>query len=138
MAALLAGCGGATVTDAGVTDAELDAVDAGPPRCDAVSDGRLVLPGDDNGIFDPSVATDPASGRVWMSYSSVDGPGGSGRISTWLAYSDDGGQRWCGARRVNAARDVPTAERPAALAAFPTHWSHEVSALVYDVDAPAA
>jgi hypothetical protein len=51
-------------------------------------------PSGDNGAYDPSVATDPMTGRVWMSYSRVEGQAGSGYVSTHLAYSDDGGATW--------------------------------------------
>lgn len=53
----------------------------------------------DLGIFDPSITLDPSSGRLWMSYSSVNtSPNYSSSVywavSTRLAYSDDDGLSW--------------------------------------------
>ncbi|MCA9626821.1 MAG: exo-alpha-sialidase [Myxococcales bacterium] len=124
---------GGTLEDAGA-DADADAGEV----CTTLNDSGVWLPEDGNGAFDPSVATDPVSGRVWMSYSSIDGPVGEGKVSTWLVHSDDGGQTWCGAARINAAEDVTAADRPPGHESEPSHWSHEVSALVIDASAPAA
>ncbi|MEM7604332.1 MAG: hypothetical protein AAF411_03170 [Myxococcota bacterium] len=125
------------IPDASSVDSANDArVDGGTERCIGSTDGALLLPGDDNGVFDPSVAFDPRTSRLWMSYSSVDGAAGEGRISTWLAFSEDGGDTWCGAQRINAAEDVPDASLPTPLAGSDSFWSHEVSSLAFDPQAP--
>ncbi|MEZ4370691.1 MAG: sialidase family protein [Polyangiaceae bacterium] len=122
--------------EAGV-DAEADAdVDAGEV-CTTLDDSGVWLPDEGNGAFDPSVATDPGSGRVWMAYSTLNGAAGAGKVSTWLVHSDDGGATWCGAARINAAEDVAAADRPPGHQSEPSHWSHEVPALVIDPAAPA-
>jgi hypothetical protein len=51
------------------------------------------------GIFDPSIARDPETGRLWMSYSAVDEsqfyvPSIYWGVSIRLAYSDDNGSTW--------------------------------------------
>jgi len=95
-------------------------------------------PGGDNGAYDPSVATDPMTGRVWMSYSRVEGQVGSGYVSTHLAYSDDGGATWNYSGLINQAEEVLPADRPSEFAsAVSAHWNHEVSSIVYDSDAPS-
>jgi hypothetical protein len=95
-------------------------------------------PSGDNGAYDPSVATDPMTGRVWMSYSRVEGQAGSGYVSTHLAYSDDGGATWNYSGLINQAEEVLPADRPSEFAsAVSAHWNHEVSSIVYDPDAPS-
>lgn len=99
----------------------------------------LDLPGaEPNGAFDPDVARDESSGRLWMAYSAVTGPAGSGFVSTHLAWSDDEGLTWCESGTVNAASRVPEEEQPPAIAGPDGHWNHEVPALVYDAEAPAS
>ncbi len=94
--------------------------------------------GGSRGIFDPSLAVDPASGRIWMSYSEVlDSPmwpGQNAWIQTRLAYSDDAGLGWTDSGNVvNAALDVTL---PAAAPNNAGTWVNEVSTLVHDPSAP--
>ncbi len=96
--------------------------------------------GGSHGIFDPSLATDPLSGRIWMSYSEVlDSamwPGQNIWIQTRLAYSDDAGLTWTDSGNViNAAQDVTLPLAPPNNAGT---WVHEVSTLVRDPYAPAS
>ncbi len=90
-----------------------------------------------NGIFDPNLAYDPASGRLWVVYSGVDGKAGVARVSTHLAYSEDGGHTWCGGWRINAATNVSQSELPAGVSAVSAFWNNETPALVFDEFAPA-
>lgn len=120
--------------DAGVADADaLCATNTGPfPR-------SLELPSaEPNGVFDANLARDDTSGRVWMAYSGVTGPAGSGFVSTHLAYSDDDGTTWCDQGTVNAASPVAESDQPSRIAGPEGHWNHEVPALAYDSQAPAA
>ncbi len=97
----------------------------------------LELPGTEpNGVFDPNLARDPETGRLWMAYSGVTGPAGSGLVSTHLAFSDDDGLTWCGGGAVNQAATVPPEEQPPRLAMPNGHWSHEVAAIARDPGAP--
>ncbi len=97
---------------------------------------RLLVPDSEpNGFFDPSLALDPATQRLWMSYSGVTGPAGSGAVSTHLAYSDDGGDTWCDGGLVNSSEPEPNP--PAEFAGLEAKWNHETSSIVYDPDAPA-
>ena len=132
------GCGGSADSDAsslsGPSEPEAPAVctvGSGPfPR-------PLELPNaEPNGVFDPNLARDPGTGRLWMVYSGVTGPAGSGLVSTHLAYSDDDGTTWCHAGVVNQARAVPREEQPARVAGSNGHWNHEVAAIVNDPAAP--
>ncbi len=95
-----------------------------------------------HGIFDPSIALDPATGRLWMSYSSVD-PSVSWPtqnhdvVSTRLAYSDDNGKIWTGSSSgglINSFADVNIALAPPNDAGT---WINEVSQLIYDPGADA-
>ena len=93
-----------------------------------------------NGIFDPSLATDPATGRIWMTYSEVSDsvlwPTQNTRIETRLAFSDDAGASWTDTGTViNPAEDI-TLPQPAPNNAGT--WTNEVSALVHDPGAPAS
>jgi hypothetical protein len=88
-----------------------------------------------HGIFDASLAQDPASSRVWMSYSAIN-PSvmwptqNFDTVSTRLAYSDDQGATWTDSgSTVNDVLDV-TLALPAPLNAGT--WHNEVSSLVYD------
>ena len=90
------------------------------------------------GIFDPSLAFDPSTNRIWMSYSvvgdSVMWPGQNDTIGTRLAYSDDAGTNWQDAGlEVNTALDVVL---PLPSPNDAGTWNHEVSAIVYDPAAP--
>ncbi|MEM9696251.1 MAG: hypothetical protein AAGA56_27145 [Myxococcota bacterium] len=98
----------------------------------------LGLPAPDpNGIFDPDLVLEPETGRLWVSYSGIDGAPGAGKISTHLAYSDDAGQQWCFAGTINRSEDLPPGTLPPAFDAnLRAHWSHETSALVFDPAAP--
>lgn len=98
---------------------------------------ELLLPEPDpNGVYDPDLAWDPTEERLWMAYSGVDGPAGSGKVSTHLSFSDDRGVTWCHAGVVNLSQEVPMAEQPQDIAQEEAHWSHETPSLTYDPDAP--
>lgn len=101
-----------------------------PARCGPSLEGPpspITVPHDgDNGIFDASLEHDPATGRVWMSLSSVRGPAGTGYVSTDLAYSDDRGATWCRVGTVNAATEVRAGDLPTELRGLPSHRNHEV------------
>jgi len=112
---------------------------------------RLVLGGaGDLGIFDPAVTRDPVSGRLWMSYSSVNSslfypPSQYWAVSIRLAFSDDNGVSWQDAG-VEVAPKIETRLGPMASGAAtpPINansrgiWQSETSALLYDPGAPAA
>lgn len=99
--------------------------------------GRITFDGvGEQGIFDPSPARDPASSRIWMSYSEVDhskwsvDPAYNHLIHTRIAYSDDSGSSWSDAGIIiNESFDelitVSGVDHEGT-------WVHEVSALVYD------
>jgi hypothetical protein len=98
----------------------------------------------DLGIFDPSLARDPGSGRLWMSYSSVEtsafyAPNVYWAVSIRLAFSDDNGRSWQDAGVAVSARSENlvgplTANHPSGdiPAASPGIWQSETSSLVYD------
>jgi len=105
------------------------------------------------GIFDPSVTEDPATGRLWMSYSSVDPSGyatyNDPTITYWqvsirLAYSDDNGTSWQDSGTVMSP-SVETLVGPMTAAApggdIPMDsegiWQSETSSLIYDPNANA-
>ena len=93
-----------------------------------------------DGIFDPALAFDPGTSRIWMSYSEVGDsamwPGQNTTIDTRLAYSDDAGATWQDAGlEINTALDVTLPLTPPNDAGT---WVHEVSSIVYDPGAPAA
>ncbi len=92
----------------------------------------------DNGSYDPTLAGDPETGRVWMVYSRVDGAGGEGQVSSHLAYSDDHGTTWCYENEINASEKVDAADLPAEFTStVSAHWSHEVPSLAFNPNAPA-
>ena len=126
------GDGGVAAAAGGVDSGALCATTTGSfPR-------PLELPGTEpNGVFDANLARDPASGRLWMAYSGVTGPAGSGFVSTHLAYSDDDGITWCDQGTVNPATPVAESDQPSRVAGPEGHWNHEVPALGYDAEAPA-
>ncbi|MBP7585274.1 MAG: hypothetical protein KBA61_14635 [Spirochaetes bacterium] len=103
------------------------------------SRGRIVFDGvGEQGIFDPSLARDPASSRIWMSYSEVDNsawstnPSYNHLIHTRIAYSDDAGNDWTDAGiLVNTSEDVTITVDEVDHQGT---WVHEVSALVFDPD----
>jgi hypothetical protein len=107
---------------------------------------RIAFPGvGAQGIFDPSVAEDPATGRLWMSYSEV----GISANSSWgvglrLAYSDDG-STWQDAGSLQQFTDVMVGPltvtspgEPAIPAGSPGTWQNETSTLFYDANAAPA
>ncbi len=108
---------------------------------------RINFTGGEQGIFDPSIAKDPGSSRIWMSYSAVDDsiyyPANVyWKVSIRLAYSDTNGQTWQDAGLVSTATEprvgpmaTTTPPAPAIPANTPATWQSETSALVYD---PAA
>lgn len=96
-----------------------------------------------NGIFDPSIARDPASARLWMSYSAVD-PSvmwptlSVDAVATRLAFSDDNGKTWTDSGMiVNSFLDV-NLNPPLASPLDAGTWVNEVSQLIYDPDAISA
>ena len=131
------GCGGSGDSIAAPREGPTEAA---PANCVAGSGAfprPLELPGaEPNGVFDPNLARDPETGRLWMAYSGVTGPAGSGLVSTHLAFSDDDGLSWCGGGVVNQATTVPPEEQPPRLAMPNGHWSHEVAAIAHDPGAP--
>lgn len=108
-----------------------------PARVTIVGAGNL-------GIFDPSVTRDPGTGRMWMSYSSVDTsiyhlPTVYWKVSLRLAYSDDNGMTWLDAGVVVApavetilgpmTENHPAGSIPAGSEGT---WQSETSSLIYD------
>jgi hypothetical protein len=98
----------------------------------------------DLGIFDPSISRDPATNRLWMSYSSVDTSiyyvsSLYWAVSVRLAFSDDNGVSWQDAGVLAAPRLEtllgPTAVIPAVSQGI---WQSETSSLIYDPTAPLA
>lgn len=98
----------------------------------------------DLGIFDPSVTRDPGTGRLWMSYSSVDtsgyyAPSVYWAVSVRLAYSDDKGANWQDAGVVVAPKveilvGPMTESNPDydINAGSQGIWQSETSTLIYD------
>lgn len=105
------------------------------------------------GIFDPSVTRDPATGRIWMSYSSVDPTSydtyNLPTVTYWkvdvrLAYSDDNGATWQDSGSVVAASNEATvgpltAAHPGGDVPADSEgiWQSETSSLIYDPGAVA-
>ncbi len=91
------------------------------------------------GIFDPSIAKDPTTGKLWMSYSAVN-PSlmfpSQNKISphTRLAYSINDGEDWTDIGPVNQVSDV---NLPLAPPNNSGTWMNEVSTLAYESGAPA-
>ena len=101
------------------------------------------------GIFDPSVAKDPSTSRVWMSYSAVDPSVFYSTDLYWavsirLAFSDDNGATWQDGGSV-VAPYTETAVGPMTVTAGQAPldtgsagiWQSETSSLVYDPGALA-
>jgi len=105
------------------------------------------------GIFDPSAAEDPATHRLWMSYSSIDPSSyatyNDPTITYWqvsirLAYSDDNGANWQDSGTV-VSPSVETLVGPMTAAHpggdIPVNseaiWQSETSSLIYDPNANA-
>jgi hypothetical protein len=114
--------------------------DSSTPNTDPV---RITFSGvGAQGIFDPSIAEDPDTGRLWMSYSEV----GDSANSFWgvgirLAYSDDG-RTWHDAGAIAPFTDVTVGPltvtspgEPEILADSPGTWQNETSTLIYDQNA---
>ncbi len=112
---------------------------------------RVIFSGaGDLGIFDPSVTLDPGTGRLWMSYSSVDTSSYYLASLYWgvsirPAFSDDNGASWQDSGSVVAA-NVEAIVGPL-IEAHPTGdipvnskgiWQSETSSLVYGPSAPLA
>ncbi len=92
------------------------------------------------GVFDPSLAFEASTGRLWMAYSAVADsmmwPGRNTAIHSRLASSDDGGASWDDAGlALNTAVDVVIPLPPPNEAGT---WTNEVPCLVEDPGAPAA
>lgn len=121
---LLAGCGGGSAADA-------------PPPPERITFAGV----GSHGIFDPAIARDPASGRIWMSYSAVD-PSvlwptqNINVVATRLAYSDDNGKTWTDSGAIISNFLDVTLSLTAPYNAGT--WVNEVSQLVYDPNALAA
>ena len=113
-------------------------VGSSPPRA---SSERLVFLGVGlHGIFDPAVALDSASGRLWMSYSAVD-PSVSwptqnvDGVAIRLAYSDDNGKTWNDSGTV--VSNFLDVNLPLAPPNNAGTWVNEVSQIIYDSGAIA-
>ncbi len=132
------GCAGSEDTDASSVSGPTDPDTSPVCRAGLGTFPRpLELPNPEpNGVFDANLARDPETGRLWMAYSGVTGPAGSGLVSTHLASSDDDGTTWCHSGVVNQARPVPREEQPRRVAGPNGHWNHEVPAIVHDPAAP--
>lgn len=113
-------------------------------KLDASNLNLIRLPGYGNeGIFDPSITYDPQTGKVWMTFSSVntDRQNDKINIATGLAYSGDKGKTWQGYGTINESVDItipantgPNKDRKSIAA----NWRNEVSAITYDPGAPAS
>jgi hypothetical protein len=92
-----------------------------------------------HGIFDPSLAHDPETGLLWMSYSEVEDsqmwPDQNVAVQTRLAWSDDAGDTWTDTGSlINPAEDLALPLDPPNNAGT---WEQEVPALIHDPGAPA-
>ena len=136
-AALLA-CGGGSSS----SSSSNEETSSQPERINLAGAGNL-------GIFDPSLARDPASRRLWMSYSSVEtsafyAPAQYWAVSIRLAFSDDNGDSWQDAgvelatRAENKVGPLTVGPALPAIAADSNSiWQSETSTLRYDPGAPA-
>ncbi|NNG00906.1 MAG: exo-alpha-sialidase [Desulfobacteraceae bacterium] len=124
--------------------------DGSSPPPEPPAPERLTFSGaGDLGIFDPAITRDPDTGRMWMSYSSVNTstyylPSMYWTVSVSLAYSDDNGVSWQDAGVVAPAVEAlvgpmteahPMGDIPAGSQGI---WQSETSSLIYDPSAPAA
>ncbi len=97
---------------------------------------EITIPGaPDHGIFDPSIASSGA-GKFYMSLSGVTStvPGGGFTtlgVRTYLAVSGDQGKSWQLSGVINPDVDVQLDRKP-----HRGRWQSEVSALVFDQQAP--
>ncbi len=118
---------------------------------DAPSPVRITFSGAGSlGVFDPSVSRDHGTGRLWMSYSSVDTSiyyvsSLYWAVSIRLAYSDDNGVSWQDAGvvvspKVETLLGPMTESHP--RTSIPANsqgiWQSETSSLIYDPSAPVA
>jgi hypothetical protein len=116
----------------------------------SISPNRITFTGGGElGIFDPSIARDPADTRVWMSYSAVDSSQYYSTDLYWsvsirLAYSDDNGGTWQDGGVVVApftenTVGPMTVHPPQTLidAGSQGIWQSETSSLIFDPGAPA-
>jgi hypothetical protein len=95
------------------------------------------------GVFDPSVTEDPATRRLWMSYSSFDVSSNSrSGVNLRIAYSD-AGETWRDVGVVHEFKDVVVGPFTATDAGelyvdegSRGTWQNETSSLVYDDHAP--
>jgi hypothetical protein len=95
------------------------------------------------GVFDPALAEDPETRRLWMSYSSFDVSSRSqSGVNLRIAYSDDG-EIWRDVGVVQEFTDAVvgpfTATEAGEIAVdegSPGTWQNETSSLVYDEHAP--
>jgi hypothetical protein len=108
------------------------------PECLTFSDAG------DMGAFDPSVARDPNSNRLWMSFSAVDqssyyDPATYWGVSIQLAYSDDNGVSWCDAGVAASPSQTEATIGPMDSIPAETYgiWQSETSSLTYDPSANA-
>ncbi len=120
-----------------------DANNLQPERITFAGGGEL-------GIFDPSIARDPGTGRLWMSYSAVDesrfyDPSIYWGVSIRLAYSDDNGITWQDAGvAVSTFSEHIVGPLPITNPAPPIDadsngiWQSETSTLIYDPSASEA
>ena len=126
--------------------------DSGSPGTEARPPEKITISGAGNlGVFDPSVERDQATGRTWMSYSSVDTSGYSvynnpgvvyWQVSIRLAYSDDNGITWQDAgSAVSPSIETLVGPLTPAVGSIPANslgiWQSEMSSLSYDPSAPA-
>jgi hypothetical protein len=96
-----------------------------------------------HGVFDPSVTEDPATGRLWMSFSSFEASSHSrSGIDLRIAYSDDG-ETWHDAGAVQRFAEVIAGPFQATAAGEVEiesesrgTWQNETSTLIYDAHAP--
>ncbi len=110
---------------------------------------KLTIPGagtgfGSKGVFDPSLTSDPSTGRIYMSYSAIDpaptwwGPINYHTVSTRIAYSDDNGKSFSDSGAViNEALDVILGDGVIPWEDDAGTWHNEVSKLVNDPGARA-
>jgi hypothetical protein len=123
-----------SITACGGGSGSVPTVTVVPERLEFTGTGDL-------GFFDPSVILDPATNRLWMSYSSVDisplyASSVYWAVSIRLAYSDDNGVTWQDFGEVAPAEEHPVLGPmnpvPPIPANSPGIWQSETSALIYD------
>ncbi len=101
---------------------------------------RIEIVGDAprNGIFDPTVEYDAATGDGWLAYSAVFGaadPWGP-NVETHIAKSEDAGATWTFEAVVNPS--MPTSVTIPGEGPTSGFWNYEVASLVNDPDDPGA